>query len=119
MAETIQIRRLDQRPLKEAISTRGKSFIPWLNKDEVIKYFFGLSALMSIVVLGLIMFSLFGQSIGLNPVEGFFGQSSRNILVYRQAGLEFVDILKAETGEVDNIGQYLADVRLSEFKRLL
>jgi phosphate transport system permease protein len=119
MAESTQIRRLDQRPLKEAISTRGTSFIPWLNKEEVIKYFFGLSALMSIIVLGLIMFSLFGQSVGLNPFDGFFGQSYRNILVYRQAGLEFVDILKAETGEVDDIGQYLADVRLREFKRLL
>ncbi len=119
MAETSQIRRLDQRPLKEAISTRGKSIVPGLNTDEAIKHFFGLNALMSIVVLGLIMFSLFSQSIGLNPLGGFFGQSYQNILVYREAGLEFVDILKSETGEVDSIGQYLADARLREFKKLL
>jgi phosphate transport system permease protein len=113
-----QIRRLDQRPLQEAISTRGRSFIPGLTKDEVIKWFFGGNAWMSIVVLGLIMLSLFSESIGFNPAQGFFGQNYRNLLVYRQAGLEFVDRIKAETNQLDQINAYLADVRLKEFKRL-
>jgi phosphate transport system permease protein len=119
MPETVKIRRIDQRPLREAISTRGRSFIPGLTKDDVIKYFFGASACISIIVLGLIMLSLFSQSIGLNPVEGFFGQNYRNLLVYRQAGLEFVDIIKKETDELDGLSQQLADARLQEFKRLL
>ena len=37
--------------------------------------------------------------------EGFFGQNYRNQLVYRQAGLEFVDIIKKETGTIDDFGQ--------------
>jgi phosphate transport system permease protein len=119
MAESTQIRRLDQRPLQEAISTRGRSFVPWLTKDELIKYFFGANAWMAIIVLGLIMLSLYSESIGFNPAEGFFGQNYRNLLVYRQAGLEFVDILKSETAGVDQLGTYLADVRLQELKRLI
>jgi phosphate transport system permease protein len=119
MAEPTQIRRLDQRPLKEAISTRGRSVIPGLTKDDVIKYFFAGSACISIIVLGLIMLSLFDQSIGFNPSEGFFGQNYRNLLVYRQAGLEFVDIIKKETDALDGLSQNLADARLAEFKRLL
>src|SRR5476651_244029 len=119
MAEPIQIRRVDQRPLKEAISTRGRSVIPGFTKDDLIKYFFAGSACISIIVLGLIMLSLFSQSVGFNPVEGFFGQNYRNLLVYRQAGLEFVDIIKKETDELDGLSQNLADARLQEFKRLL
>jgi phosphate transport system permease protein len=119
MSEAPKIRRIDQRPLQEAISTRGRSFIPGLTKDDVIKYFFAGSACVSIVVLGLIMLSLFDQSIGFNPSEGFFGQNYRNLLLYRQAGLEFVDIVKKETGELDGLSQQLADARLAEFKRLL
>jgi phosphate transport system permease protein len=119
MAESTQIRRIDQRPLKEAISTRGRSVIPGLTKDDLIKYFFFGSACISILVLGLIMLSLFSQSIGFNPVQGFFGQNYRNLLVYRQAGLEFVDIIKKESDGLDGLSQVLADVRLAEFKRLL
>src|SRR5476651_1786380 len=119
MSEPTNIRRLDQRPLKEAISTRGRSFIPGLNKDEVIKYFFGANAWIAIVVLGLIMLSLYDQSIGFNPSEGFFGQNYRNLLVYRQAGLEFVDLIKQESDALDGLSRQLADVRLQEFKRLL
>jgi len=119
MPQPIQIRRLDQRPLQEAISTRGRSFIPWLTKDDLIKCFFSANAWMSIVVLGLIMLSLYSESIGFNPARGFFGENYRNLLVYRQAGLEFVDILKKETDGVDQLNAYLADVRLQEFKRLL
>src|SRR5471030_3084013 len=119
MLEPEKIRRLDQRPIREAITTRGRSIIPGLNKDELIKWFFGGTAWISIVVLGLIMLSLFSQSVGFNPSEGFFGQNYRNVLVYRQAGLEFVDIIKKETDQLDGLSQNLADARLQEFKRLL
>jgi phosphate transport system permease protein len=119
MAETSKIRRVDQRPLQEAISTRGRSLVPGLTKDELIKYFFFGSASVSILVLGLIMLSLFDQSVNFDPTQGFFGQNYRNLLVYRQAGLEFVDLIKSETNALDALGQNLADVRLEEFKRLL
>ena len=114
-----KIRRVDQRPLKEAISTRGRSIIPGLTKDDLIKGLFGANAWMAIVVLGLIMLSLYSESIGFDPRAGFFGQNYRNLLVYRQAGLEFVDILKKETGKVDALSKVLAEARLKELKRRL
>jgi phosphate transport system permease protein len=114
-----KIRRLDQRPLKEAISTRGRSIIPGLTKDELIKWFFGGNAWISIVVLFLIMVSLLSQSVGLNPFAGFFYQNYHNRVLYREAGLEFVDIIKSETAGVDQLSQYLADARLGALKRLL
>src|ERR1700728_771233 len=116
---TPHIKRLDQRPLREAISSRGRSFIPWLTKDELIKYFFGANAWIAIVVLGLIMLSLYQQSVGFDPARGFFGQDYRSQLVYREAGLEFVDIIKKESSDLDDIGTYLASVRLDELKKLL
>ncbi len=119
MAEPTQIRRLDQRPLREAISTRGRSIIPGVTKDDLIKYFFAASASISIIVLGLIMLSLFDQSIGFNPSQGFFGQNYRNLLVYRQAGLEFVDIIKNETGSLDTLNRTLSNARLQALKRML
>jgi phosphate transport system permease protein len=111
------IKRLDQRPLQEAISSRGRSFIPWLTKDEVIKFFFGANAWVAIVVLGLIMLSLYSESVGFDPASGFFGQNYRNLLRYRQAGLEFVDIVKKETGAVDDLGKVLTNARLDALKR--
>ncbi len=65
------------------------------------------------------MLSLFSESVGFDPTQGFFGKNYRNLLVYRQAGLEFVDIIKKETDSLDALSQRLADVRLDEFKRLL
>jgi phosphate transport system permease protein len=119
MPEPTQIRRVDQRPLREALLTKGRSFVPGFSRERLIKYFFASNAWVAIIVLGLIMFSLYDQSVGLNPARGFFGQDYRNLVVYRQAGLEFVDIIKKESTDLDDIGKYLGDVRLAELKKLL
>jgi phosphate transport system permease protein len=119
MAEPIPIRRVDQRPLREALLTRGRSIVPGFSREKLIKYFFGANAWIAIVVLGLIMLSLFDQSVGFNPSRGFFGQDYRSLLVYREAGLEFVDIVRKESTDLDDIGRYLGDVRLAELKKLL
>ena len=119
MPETIPIRRLDQRPLREALLTKGRSIVPGFSREKLIKYFFGANAWIAIVVLGLIMLSLYQQSIGFDPARGFFGQDYRSQLVYREAGLEFVDIIKQESSDLDDIGTFLAGVRLDELKKLL
>ena len=119
MTDPSQIRRIDQRPLREALLTKGRSFVPGLSREKVIKYFFGANAWIAIIVLALIMLSLYDQSIGFNPTEGFFGQDYRSLLIYRQAGLEFIDIIKKEGTDLDDIGKYLADVRLAELKKML
>jgi phosphate transport system permease protein len=119
MPDPTQIRRVDQRPLREALLTKGRSFVPGFSRERLIKYFFASNAWVAIIVLGLIMLSLFDQSVGFNPSRGFFGQDYSNLVVYRQAGLEFVDIIKKESTDLDDIGKYLADVRLAELKKLL
>jgi phosphate transport system permease protein len=119
MSDPTQIRRIDQRPLREALLTKGRSFVPGLSREKLIKTFFGANAWIAIVVLALIMLSLYDQSVGFNPANGFFGQNYRSLLIYRQAGLEFVDIIKKESADLDDIGQYLAAVRLAELKHEL
>ena len=101
-------------PLLQVLSRRRAS---WHGGDKLIGYFFGANALVSIAVLGLIMLALFHESIGFDPAQGFFGENDRNLSLYRQTGLEFVDILKGETGTIDDLGKVLAAARLDELKR--
>ena len=95
---------MDQRPLREAMLTRGRSFIPGLSREKLIKYFFGANAWVAIVVLGLIMLSLYDQSVGFNPAAGSSARITAACCVYRQAGLEFVDIIRQESADLDDIG---------------
>jgi phosphate transport system permease protein len=57
--------------------------------DGLIKGFFGSNAFIAIVVLALITIFLFREGFG------FFDQNLRNIRLYRRAGLEYVDIMRA------------------------
>ena len=53
-----------------------------LSLDECIQSFFGGSAFVAVLVLGLITVFLFREGID------FFSQNRQNLVVYRQAGLE-------------------------------
>ena len=61
---------------------------------------------LSIVVLALITYFLFREG------AGFFGQNRQNLEVYRRAGLEYVDFIRAQTENHTALTHYLADVRL-------
>src|SRR6195256_1861325 len=76
--------------------------------DDFIKAFFGSNALIAIVVLALITIFLFREGFG------FFGQNLRNIRLYRRAGLEFVDIIRAQTEQHAALSRKLSDIRLQE-----
>ena len=58
--------------------------------DEGMRVFFRGNAFVAFVVLGLIVVFLFREG------HEFFGQYRESLVVYRQAGLEFVDVLKRE-----------------------
>ncbi len=77
-----------------------------LTADDCIKAFFGGNALVSIIVLALITIFLFREG------AGFFGQNRKNLEMYRQAGLEYVDFIRAQTDDHSALGRYLGDVRL-------
>ena len=68
----------DARPPFAIAKARTRFF--GLSLDECIQSFFGGSALVAVIVLGLITVFLFRE------VAGFFTKNRQNITVYRQAG---------------------------------
>ncbi len=99
--------------MKDAILSKNKFRFLGLTLDDFIKYFFGGNAMIAIIVLALITISLFSSGIGFLP------QNYDNLLLYRQAGLEYVDILRHEVKDHAALVSYLSDIRLRQLKALL
>jgi phosphate transport system permease protein len=88
------------------LAYKGKFRLFGLTLDDCIKVFFGGNAVVSIIVLALITVFLFREG------AGFFGQNRDNLTVYRQAGLEYVDIIRVQSEEHTALTRYLSDIRL-------
>ncbi len=84
-----------------------------LTLDEFIRYFFEGNAIVSVIVLALITLFLFKEGFS------FFGQNQQNLRIYRQAGLEYVDFLKAQENDHTALTRYLSDVRQRSFSQLM
>src|SRR5438876_7543139 len=80
--------------------------------DDFIKAFFGSNALIAIVVLALITIFLFREGFG------FFGQNLANLRLYRRAGSEYVDIIRAQAQTHAPLSRQLAEIRLQEARTL-
>ena len=80
--------------------------------ERAIKYFFGGNAVVAIVVLALITIFLFREGFG------FFGQNLRNLRLYRTAGLEYVDIIRAVANGHAALDRELNQIRLEQFQAL-
>lgn len=91
---------------KKRIRVLGLSF------DDAVKIFFGGNAFVSVLVLALITYFLFQEGFG------FFGQNHRNLLTYRQAGLEYVDLIRTQESGHTALTRYLSDIRLRQFNHL-
>ena len=91
-------------PQNFAINRRRIRFLG-LSLDDVIRAFFGGNALVAVIVLALITYFLFREG------AGFFGQNKENLQVYRQAGLEYVDIIRRAETEHTSLSRYLSDLR--------
>jgi phosphate transport system permease protein len=79
-----------------------------LSTENLIKGFFGSNALVAIVVLALITIFLFREG------AGFFEQNLDNLRLYRRAGLEYVDIMRAQVEVHAALSRQLSDIRLEE-----
>ena len=82
--------------------------------DRLIQIFFAGNAWVAIVVLLLITISLFREG------AGFFPQHHQNLTVYRQAGLEYVDIVRDQADALTSIKLYLdraRNARQTDLKR--
>ena len=71
--------------------------------ESAIRAFFGSNALVAIVVLTLITIFLFREGFG------FFGQNLANLRLYRQAGLEYVDIIRAQAKKQTALSRQLGE----------
>jgi phosphate transport system permease protein len=80
--------------------------------EQAIKYFFCGNAIVAVVVLALITIFLFREGFG------FFGENLRSLRLYRTAGLEYVDIIRAQAEEHSTLTRSLNQIRLREFKSL-
>jgi len=47
---------------------------------------------------------------------GFFGQNLANLRLYRRAGLEYVDIIRAQSSQQAALSRQLGDIRLQEMR---
>ena len=83
-----------------------------LTLDDTIRAFFGGNAVVAIVVLTLITIFLLREGLG------FFAQNSQSLRVYRQAGLEYVDFIRAEVDDHTALTRYLSDLRLRQLTDL-
>jgi phosphate transport system permease protein len=90
---------------------RGKFF--GLTGDAFVKYVFQGNALISIIVLALITFTIFRDAVGFLPMN------YRNLVVYRQAGLEYVDIFRDQVTAHRTLSRYLSEVRAKRLATLL
>jgi len=88
--------------------TKRRMRLLGLTLDDAIKAFFGGNALVSVIVLALITIFLFREGVG------FFGQNSQNLLIYRRAGLEYVDFIRVQSDDHTALTRYLSDLRVRQ-----
>lgn len=77
-----------------------------LTLDECIRSFFGGNAFVAVIVLALITVFLFREG------SEFFTQNRDSLRTYRQAGLEYVDIMRQQEQEHTALTRYLFDIRM-------
>ncbi|MDP9097395.1 MAG: phosphate ABC transporter permease subunit PstC, partial [Verrucomicrobiota bacterium] len=66
----------------------------------------------AVIVLALITIFLFREGFG------FFGQNLANLRLYRQAGLEYVDIIRGVSSQHEALSRKLSEIRLSEMRAM-
>src|SRR3954465_6418556 len=94
------------------IPARTKSRRIQAASEQLIKAFFGGNALVAVIVLALITIFLFREGFG------FFGQNLANLRLYRQAGLEYVDIIPRVQSDHEALSRKWSDIRLRQFRAM-
>lgn len=94
------------------IPARRKSRRAQAAIEQGIKAFFGGNALVAVIVLALITIFLFREGFG------FFGQNLANLRLYRQAGLEYVDVIRGVAARHEALSRKLSEIRLREVRTM-
>src|SRR5881227_1009646 len=96
--------------MRETIANRTRASRSKAAVEQAIKAFFGGNALVAVIVLALITIFLFREGFG------FFGQNLSNLRLYRQAGLEYVDIIRGVASKHEALSRSLSEIRLGEVR---
>ncbi len=99
-------------PTREALLRKPRGWFFGLTGDQFVKYVFQGNATISILVLGLITFTIFRDAIGFIP------QNHANLVLYRRAGLEYVDLYRAQVTAHSALSRFLADLRQKQYALL-
>ena len=83
-----------------------------LTFDETIRAFFGGNAFVAVIVLALITVFLFREG------GDFFGKNRESIMLYRKAGLEYVDYMRVQAEDHTALARYLFDIRMHALNQL-
>ncbi len=98
---------------QEALLRQRRGSFLGLTGDQFVKYVFQGNAAISIVVLALITFTIFRDAVGFLPAN------HENLVIYRQAGLEYVDLFRRQVTAHSTISRYLASVRAQRLAALM
>lgn len=96
----------DTAPAKPFAVKKARTRFFGLTFDECIRVFFGGNAFVAVIVLALITFFLFREG------SAFFGQNRESLRVYRQAGLEYIDIIRQQEADHTALTRYLFAIRM-------
>ena len=97
----------------QALLRRRRGWFFGLTGDQFVKYVFQGNAAVSIVVLALITFTIFRDAIGFLPAN------HENLVIYRLAGLEYVDIFREQVTAHSTLSRYLASIRAERLAALM
>ena len=97
----------------EVLLRKRRGWFFGMTGDQFVKYVFQGNATISIVVLALITFTIFKDAVGFLPAN------HENLVIYRLAGLEYVDIFREQVTAHSTISRYLASVRAERLAALM
>ncbi|MBI2813424.1 MAG: phosphate ABC transporter permease subunit PstC [Opitutae bacterium] len=102
-----------RRPTREILLRRKRGWFFGLRGERVAQTVFQGNALISILVLALITFTIFRDAVGFIPMN------RQNLEIYRRAGLELADMLRGQVTDHSTMSRYLATLRQQEADRLI
>ena len=97
---------------REVLLRKKRGWFFGLTGDQFVKYVFQGNAAISIVVLGLITFTIFSDAVGFIP------KNHDNLVIYRQAGLELVDLLREQVKDHSALSRFIGSIRTKELDYL-
>ena len=113
MSATTENPPLPRLATREVLLRKRRGWFFGMTGDQVVKYVFQGNAAVSIIVLGLITFTIFKDAVGFIPMN------HANLAVYRLAGLEYVDLYREQVTAHSAISRYLAGIRARQLDILM